>query len=689
VGRIGRVRSWWVDALKGIPRWVMAIGWPYLAFMAALLAVSAAASLTERRWLVGVSFVALLVAASWLSDAIRSCRRSPLGRETTPARIVLALLVLAAGIVLVALAGGSFGYLLGLSLVVTGAAALISEARWSSRSRLPWGLALLAAAVTGLMLAAALGTWDGPGGRMVLFIVAGIALGEIGAELLSEHTNDASFGLERRTIGVFLGAGAGLLGLATVGFLGLGNMEPFHFVLLLVALGIVVIMASSDSDSLLLVVVLAAALIWASAPRGATLPASRIPQDGKDYFLVLGDSWISGEGAEVYLEGTNTTRVDADHTNECRRAPTAWPVGLAGAGTADLPRRLLFAACSGAVTENISTEPRLNARGRQRGPAELAVFEREREELGDPAFVLVSVGGNDAGFSKIGTACVGPGSCAAIAGQMVDDGEPGPSPEVPGEPDGAEDLASIGDDLDEAYENILAVLHNPDIPVIAVPYPVPLSATGDCDDLLLDKAERTLLVHFTAALNAVIEAKAHEHGLLYMDTMETALESYGTRLCDGDGARAGLNFLAFNPKAGSERDNLNPTNWTHNSFHPNAEGHEAMLNAAIDWFRDNPALTLDAETESDPPPLTLAGIYGGDPVPAQCEPADEQECEFDRHHWLEAQATRLYTRTLVPLGLATIGLWLLLTPLRRWGRDRDLGLASVVRAVIRRPPANP
>jgi hypothetical protein len=49
------------------------------------------------------------------------------------------------------------------------------------------------------------------------------------------------------------------------------------------------------------------------------------------------------------------------------------------------------------------------------------------------------------------------------------------------------------------------------------------------------------------------------------------------------------------------------------------------------------------------------------------------------------EARRLYRGGMIPLAALTIGLWLVLTPARRWARDRDLSVAKMFRCLAARP----
>lgn len=676
-------------------RWCLRVGGPLLAFVVAVGLVARSSAWTDHRRAIW-GFIALLVVIGWwLSHVMASERR---GTAERPGpwwwRMVLTAALLGAGLALLLVGGAPSGaFFLGIALVATAFAWVVSELRHFRAWRPGIAAGLLGAA----LLALAAGTFVPAGAALITAVALGLLLAEVGAEVLSEHVtrpDDPTIRVTWSWVGIGAVACGGLW--FVVGF----DLNPWHLLILLVALVLLVAMAVADHDSLLIVGLVALGLLWASAPRDVAMDDRQEAVAGEGYMLVLGDSYISGEGATGYVPGTNTHTPNADHTNQCRRAPTAWPVLLARSPPEGLPSRLLFHACSGAVTENIAVEPRLSTSGTQRGPAELALFERDRERrrLGDPELVVISVGGNDAGFGVIGKTCVGPGSCAAVGQQFVDDGTPGPTPEpepLPGEPpvpDEEEDLASIGDDLDQAYGNIRRSLDDESVPVVVVPYPIPLTEEGACRDLLLDGPERGFLIRFITALNRMVEATAARHGFLYMDTMQDALIDRRNRLCDGIDARAGLNFLALNPTAGDQKDTLLPTNWIHNSFHPNAEGHAAMRDAAVRWFARHSSLTAEAAeaaeavaaTDVDDPtpsrsvePPTLASLYGSAPPPDQCDPADDADCELDGWQWTYARAAHGYRLVVLPVGLLVVGLWMLLAAARWWLGGQGVNVVGV------------
>jgi hypothetical protein len=710
------------DVWKAVTRRAAGFWFAYVIVIGGVL-VATASSMSRNRLLLAAGFVLLALAASRFREVVR--RDGGGGRRR---RVVVAVVQFVVGAVVTTLAltvtfwGADAAFLLGATLAILAAGGLVSELRtvrgplvikpwivvfgggvitllaavvfdgWrfmavavvilvagsvlydlGNRSDQRWwgrpGVVLLAAAVAFLAVGAAVEeSW------FVGFVLAGLVAGELGTELLSEDSHDESWdGRPRRLV---LPLGVALLLVASVALLVWADVQPSHLPFLLLGLGIVAWMAASDSDSLLLVGLVVLALVWTAAPSDPRPGNERQVHDveaGDDYFLVLGDSYISGEGAKRFLPGTNTTEEDdVDHVNECRRAPTAWPLRLARYRSRSLedvvPDRALFLACSGAVAANLDTEPRM-VHGRQAGPAELALFRRAKQAgLEEPEFVLVQVGGNNARFGDIGPACVGPGSCAELGQQFLND------------------LARIGADLDAAYRRIQDEVAE-GVPIIAIPYPIPLSATNACDDVLLRGDEHVFVANFVQQLNEMVESAADRNGLFYMEPMEGALRDSGTMLCDEAGLGAGINFLAFSPKEGALGQRLNPTNWTHNSLHPNAAGHEALHDAAVGWFQ-----TTDLTEIPEPDPgrhrvADLDSFFDGRHI-RQCAPAGADACDTENYAWHLRQLHDQYL-VLLPIGLAILGAWLVLAkPI--WGaRKRGVSLAKVVRATLRPEPPGP
>jgi hypothetical protein len=231
---------------------------------------------------------------------------------------------------------------------------------------------------------------------------------------------------------------------------------------------VLAIAANTQADVILVVVALG--LVWTGIPRAVELDATVLPSpatsgalDPDDTVLVaLGDSYMSGEGASRFYTGTNDPG-----SNECRRAPTAYArTVLDDPAATDYGDRLAFYACSGAIGRDIID--REQHPGEPPGGA-MSQSEQLTTLLDSGArvpLILVSIGGNDAGFSDIGTECLAPGNCVVRGQKWLDD------------------LQRVAQRIDAAYTSIRAVAGD-DVPVLAVPYPSPINPTR-CDYSLME-----------------------------------------------------------------------------------------------------------------------------------------------------------------------------------------------------------
>jgi hypothetical protein len=113
---------------------------------------------------------------------------------------------------------------------------------------------------------------------------------------------------------------------------------------------------------LLAVGILLVVAIDDSSRTAASEPLDPHP-DSSFQIVALGDSYISGEGAEHYFEGTDET---GEERNLCHRAPSAYPYLIAD----ELGASLTFTACSGARIADVTG---VDAQaGRRRGSSRAA-----------------------------------------------------------------------------------------------------------------------------------------------------------------------------------------------------------------------------------------------------------------------------------------------------------------------------
>ncbi|WP_426574919.1 GDSL-type esterase/lipase family protein [Aquihabitans sp. McL0605] len=149
-------------------------------------------------------------------------------------------------------------------------------------------------------------------------------------------------------------------------------------------------------------------LALAVAAIGVTHDPDRAPLDpnpgSATSMVAIGDSYMSGEGASAYFPGT-----DDEGSNKCHRSSDAFPYLAAQ----QLHASLTFAACSGARARDIvgTKDDGSKADGQYPdSPASILGGTPQIDALQGkhPTFVLVDVGGNDAGFGDLGKGCAIP-----------------------------------------------------------------------------------------------------------------------------------------------------------------------------------------------------------------------------------------------------------------------------------------
>ncbi len=287
------------------------------------------------------------------------------------------------------------------------------------------------------------------------------------------------------------------------------------------------------------------------------------PNPDSDYrIFALGDSYISGEGADRYFPGTDETGEPG--RNLCHRAATTYPHLAARS----LGASLTFLACSGAKTEDVTG---VNARGeavpgQYPGSSEEVLGSQPQvdvlaaaargEEAGRPDLVLISIGGNDAGFAKLGIACASPvGNCGnpEAADRWLDALDAVVYPALKRTYAGVREAAGEG------------------VPVLVFNYPNPF-APRYCDHLFGVTEPEMAFVRdrFLPKLNGTVAAAAQEAGVRVID-LSRALD--GHRFCDGPLREAAINFAKLGRTRGAQVDLLS---LPRGSFHPSPMGHRLI-----------------------------------------------------------------------------------------------------------------
>jgi lysophospholipase L1-like esterase len=221
---------------------------------------------------------------------------------------------------------------------------------------------------------------------------------------------------------------------------------------------------------------------------------------GENY-VALGDSYASGTGAGDYGD-----------SGDCMRSANAYPNLWTNANA---PASFTFAACSGAVTQDV-----LNS--------------QVSSLSSDTTMVTISIGGNDAGFVDVITDCTLGSDQGCI--DRVEEAKAFGTSELPGR-------------LDNVYAEIASRAPNAEVFVIGYPrlYKVP----GSCSVGLSD-TKRAAINDGADTLAAVTAERAGAAGFNFIDMRGPFT---GHEICSGDWW-------------------LNSLTWpVTDSYHPNKNGH--------------------------------------------------------------------------------------------------------------------
>jgi hypothetical protein len=644
-------------------------------FLLSLAALLAAARPDAHRWLVAVLFAAFIAtAAIWIAGQYTE---SLDGRQPVfPGWLWLVLLVAGAGLIVLYVRTGWGGTALGgVFLLYLLFGSVVAGLR--QREIGPWwlGFALIAGATLMAVAGAAL-LWLLPG-RVPA--VAGVLLGAgvlvvlpVGIALAAERTIR---GLSARLGGAVLFGVAGLLLLGATGWLAVRLTHSYLvlWVLGVIAVLVVAVASATQADVVLIVALIA---LMGVTPRPAGQPDLLRPAGGQRVLVALGDSYMSGEGAEVYYDGTD--EADRSRGDQCRRAPTAWAVAVSRSPWFD---GLDFLACSGARTWNVlptpPAAPDADVTFSRKGvPGQAADRGDTRTQLDEylagskaftPAMAVLSVGGNDAGFSTIGQMCLAPGYCNDESQLWT------------------ESLQQVERNLRATYVAMDDAF--PGVPVAVVPYPDPIQLTGSCNQLALSRLEKEFLHDFVGRLNGVIIRTAAEFGFLVVEDMQNALATEHLQLCDpANDGRPGINFVELRSVRGAAEERYNPANWSHGSLHPNERGHAAMSRTFQSWLARQPmplparqAVTpeavasrqaaLDAQAGKSAT-QALAEGRAGSPI---CDLGDAERpgtCRPQGQQWALQQIGRMLLAGwgLPAAGATALGAWLLAVAFFGWRR---------------------
>ncbi|MFR9724660.1 SGNH/GDSL hydrolase family protein [Streptomyces sp. MS19] len=198
-------------------------------------------------------------------------------------------------------------------------------------------------------------------------------------------------------------------------------------------------------------------------------------------YVALGDSYSSGNGAGSYISASG----------DCHRSNNAYPALWARANS---PASFTFAACSGAVTSDV-TSGQLGALNASTG------------------LVTLTIGGNDAGFADVMTTCVTGSNSTCV--NRVNTARNFVNSTLPGR-------------LDAVYGAIRAKAPNARVVVLGYPR-MYIEPSWWC--IGIGETKREAINDASDVLNTVISARAAAHGFAFADVRGTFA---GHELCSGD-----------------------------------------------------------------------------------------------------------------------------------------------------------
>ncbi|MBI2592224.1 hypothetical protein HYW36_01985 [Candidatus Saccharibacteria bacterium] len=284
--------------------------------------------------------------------------------------------------------------------------------------------------------------------------------------------------------------------------------------------------------------------------------------------LGVGESYISGEGAFNYQSGTDT----AD--NKCHLSLISYPY-LIGR---DLNYNSYHSvACSGGRADDI-TNSGLDYRGQAQNRTILR-SERTAQDVDSifasfkpgyvnqsdfvsryqPKVILLSIGGNDIGFSKIVTRCAAPWELTICYSNYED------RLELVREMNN-----QVFPRLVQTYQTIKSA-GAPDSRIYVIGYPQIAKPGGNCAlNIHLNQEEILFSEQLISYLNTVIKLATLKAGVSYVDT-EDAFN--GHRLCEAKPGSVAINGLTLGNDAPFSFGPIG-----NESYHPNDLGHQLLEN---------------------------------------------------------------------------------------------------------------
>lgn len=315
-------------------------------------------------------------------------------------------------------------------------------------------------------------------------------------------------------------------------------------------------------------------------------------------YVALGDSYSSGEGVPPFLPGSDTG------TDECHRSAGAYPELLVKhhQGTS-LPTKVSFWACSGSLISDFSNNNHMWGE-----PPQLT-----RLEESEPTLVTLSIGGNDIGFAHIGATCLKVNATVfkPLNGQFVENCR-----KTLNKPT-MEKIQNL--QLAPLYAKIHEKAPHAEVYVMGYPRVLPAAPTSDCQaqayredgrkatgdpfdqnatdgfigiETRIGKDDAAWMDTVIERLDQKIQSEAAKAGFHYVDVLN-AFE--GHDICSNNtdpSDRPWAHGLVLNSNS-----NATPPNPSAFSFHPNAEGQEAMAEALYNTITGSQQTLMPGQTD--------------------------------------------------------------------------------------------
>lgn len=323
-------------------------------------------------------------------------------------------------------------------------------------------------------------------------------------------------------------------------------------------------------------------------------------------YLALGDSYISGEGAYNYLQGTDT--VD----NNCHVSTLSYPYLLAHGLNYNSFHSV---ACSGAqMNDVIDTNQNLKSQASPKStrkqlndtnqiPSIIANFSPGYIDQLDfvttyqPQVITLSVGGNDVGFSNILASCVSPLNLTTCYSTY-------------------EDRLELVRQVNAQFPNLVSAYQTlknaspPDTRIYVIGYPQIVKPGGDCGlNVQLNADELVFTQQFTSYLDSVIQQAAARAGVFYVDAQNVF---DGHRLCEAGPGKFAVNGLTKGKNFPRLLGGFIHGPFGNESYHPTPLGyrllHDTVLSVTngLNVAMPSPSTSATLPAENDLDILNLA-----------------------------------------------------------------------------------